>query len=280
MNSLNIKDHAVSKEIFKLQTHQKFEILITTPQPSKQELSKYYKDPTYISHTDSKQTLFEKTYQFVRKYTLLTKKNKVNRFSKKGNLLDIGCGTGNFLKKMQSNGWTVTGIEPNNTARAIANSKTNNTVFKTEKLTTLQPTSFNVITLWHVLEHLPDLEAHIQLFKKLLKPNGILIIAVPNYKSYDAQYYKEFWAAYDVPRHLWHFSKNGIKSIFKKYNMLVQKIYPMKFDAFYVSLLSEQHKTGCKNIINAFYRGLLSNIKAIKTNEYSSLIYIIKKDNL
>jgi 2-polyprenyl-3-methyl-5-hydroxy-6-metoxy-1,4-benzoquinol methylase len=135
---------------------------------------------------------------------------------------------------------------------------------------------FDVITLWHVLEHVPNLENYIATLKSKLKPNGILIVAVPNYKSYDAGYYKQFWAAYDVPRHLWHFSKKSIQGLFAKQEMHVVKILPMVFDSFYVSLLSEKYKNGKSNFLKAFYVGLLSNLKAAGTKEYSSLIYVIK----
>ena len=135
---------------------------------------------------------------------------------------------------------------------------------------------FDVITMWHVLEHVPNLEKYISQLKQLLKPNGRLVIAVPNYKSFDAKYYKEFWAAYDVPRHLWHFSQKAIKDLFEKENMIVEKTIPMKLDSFYVSLLSEKYKNGKSNPVKAFHVGLLSNIKAKRTKEYSSLIYILK----
>ena len=133
-----------------------------------------------------------------------------------------------------------------------------------------------MITLWHVLEHLPDLDHQIQLLKSKLEKEGTLIVAVPNFKSYDANYYKQFWAAYDVPRHLWHFSKTAIERIFAKHQMTVVKTKPMLFDAFYVSLLSEKYKSGCQNLIGAFYRGLRSNVSAMRTKEHSSIIYIIK----
>jgi len=137
---------------------------------------------------------------------------------------------------------------------------------------------FDIITLWHVLEHVSDLDAQIKELKRLLKPKGYLIIAVPNYKSYDADHYKTFWAAYDVPRHLWHFSKNAIQSIFGKFNFILEKTLPMKFDSFYVSLLSEKYKTGKMNYLKAFRIGLRSNIKAKRTGEYSSLIYVLRND--
>jgi predicted SAM-dependent methyltransferase len=158
----------------------------------------------------------------------------------------------------------------------ISNLKTNNSVFDIEQLLKFNSQSFDVITLWHVLEHLPNLENQLSTFKRLLKSNGTLIIAVPNYKSYDALYYKSFWAAFDVPRHLWHFSEDSISKLVSKQNMRVEKTLPMKFDSYYVSLLSEKYKNGVSNIFNAVRVGWLSNFKAKRSGEYSSLIYIVK----
>ncbi|RED48969.1 class I SAM-dependent methyltransferase [Seonamhaeicola aphaedonensis] len=275
---LTVKDHSVSGEIFELIQNPTYGYLETTPPPKKEKLQEYYKSEDYISHTDSKRNLFEKVYHWVRVLALKKKVILINSFHLESkNLLDVGCGTGDFLYMAKRNGWTVFGIEPNEKARAIANSKTPNSVFEIEKLfSDLKEASFDVITLWHVLEHLPQLENQIKNFQKLLKPNGVLIIAAPNFKSYDAKYYKEFWAAYDVPRHLWHFNRSSVSSLFSKMKMQVIKIKPMWFDAFYVSLLSEKYKTDKMNVIKGFYIGALSNLKALKTKEASSLIYIIK----
>tara|TARA_B110001454_G_scaffold216982_1_gene241292 strand:+ start:1884 stop:2720 length:837 start_codon:yes stop_codon:yes gene_type:complete len=271
-----IKDHSVSNEYFELKKNSKYGFLETTPLPDVSELVKYYETEEYISHTDSKRNLFEKVYHLVRNYAIKNKITLINKEQTKGQLLDIGCGTGDFLFAAKNNGWKVTGIEPNEKARNIANKKNNNSVFDNSQLNNLKENSFDVITLWHVLEHLPNLENDILIFKKLLKPSGSLIIAVPNYNSFDANYYKEFWAAYDVPRHLWHFSQNSIKSLFNNFNINLTNTLPMKFDAFYVSLLSEKYKSGKKNIFNAFYIGLRSNLKAFRSSEYSSLIYVFK----
>lgn len=274
---LTVKDYSVSGEIFELIQNSTYGYLETTPQPKKEKLSEYYNSEDYISHTDSKRNLFEKVYHWVRELALKKKLILINSFHLESkNLLDVGCGTGDFLIAAKKNGWSVFGIEPNKQARIIANSKAPNSVFETEKLSAFKEASFDVITLWHVLEHLPQLENQIKNFKKLLKPNGVLIVAVPNFKSYDAKYYKEFWAAYDVPRHLWHFNRSSVSSLFSKMKMQVVKIKPMWFDAFYVSLLSEKYKTDKMNVIKGFYIGALSNLKALKTKEASSLIYIIK----
>ncbi|MFL0352867.1 class I SAM-dependent methyltransferase [Xanthomarina sp. GH4-25] len=274
---LQVKDHSVSGEEFQLIENKTFGFLETFPQPSQVALPEYYKTEDYISHTDSKRNLFEKAYHFVRNISLKRKLKLINSFStNEKNLLDVGCGTGDFLQTAQQNNWIVSGIEPNQNARKISNLKTNNSVFDIEQLLKFNSQSFDVITLWHVLEHLPNLENQLSTFKRLLKSNGTLIIAVPNYKSYDALYYKSFWAAFDVPRHLWHFSEDSISKLVSKQNMRVEKTLPMKFDSYYVSLLSEKYKNGVSNIFNAVRVGWLSNFKAKRSGEYSSLIYIVK----
>ena len=274
---LKVKDHSVSGEIFELIENSEFGFLQTSPLPDLDKLSDYYKSEDYISHTDSKRNLFEKVYHLVRRISLKKKLYIINCFSNETKrLLDVGCGTGDFLQTALKNNWLVSGIEPNANARDIANKKTNNSVFDTTQLSKFETHCFDAITLWHVLEHLPNLEDHLSTFKKLIKPNGTLVIAVPNYNSFDAKHYKEFWAAFDVPRHLWHFNKDSVSKLVSKYNMEVIKIKPMWFDSFYVSMLSEKYKKGKLNPIRGFLIGLVSNIKALSTKEASSLIYIIK----
>ena len=274
---LNVKDHSVSGENFQLIHNSEYDYLETLPQPKEDKLSEYYKSEDYISHTNSKRNLFEKAYHLVRSVSLKRKLKLINSFSfSEKKILDIGCGTGDFLKTAKKNGWDIIGIEPNEQARLVANQNTNNSIYNSEKLKAFEPHHFDVITLWHVLEHLPKLEEHLKLFQSLLKPDGVLIIAVPNYKSYDATYYKSNWAAYDVPRHLWHFSKTSLFKLASKHNMRVTKTFPMLFDSYYVSLLSEKYKSGKMNILNAIRIGMFSNLKAKRSGEYSSLIYVIK----
>lgn len=274
---LTVKDHSVSGEAFELRHDPEMDLLETFPRPDAEDLSQYYKSEEYISHTDSKRNLFERVYHFVRQVSLKRKLKLINSFSTEAkNLLDVGCGTGDFLQLAKTESWNIFGIEPDENARAIANKKTNNAVSGIEQLLEFKKQEFDVITLWHVLEHLPNLEEQVAILKSLLKPNGRLIIAVPNHKSHDAGFYKEFWAAYDVPRHLWHFSQSSIQKLFGRENMVVEKTLPMKFDAFYVSLLSEKYKSGWMNIFRAFFVGLSSNLKAKASGEYSSLLYVIK----
>lgn len=274
---LYIKDHSVSGEKFQLKKNEKYGFLETFPQPKTNQLSEYYKTEDYISHTDAKRNWFEKAYHLVRRFSLKQKLKLINGFkTETKTLLDVGCGTGDFLKTAKENNWIVSGIEPNADARTIANQKTDNSVFDIEQLNNFESNSFDVITLWHVLEHLPDLEYQISILKKLLKHKGRLVVAVPNYKSFDANYYNQFWAAYDVPRHLWHFDQKSISKLFASIDMEIEQLKPMLFDAFYVSLLSEQYKSGRKNIFKGFYNGLRSNLNASRTREYSSLIYVLK----
>ncbi|CAM1369331.1 Methyltransferase domain-containing protein [Tenacibaculum sediminilitoris] len=269
---LNCIDYTVSKESYEVMRNEEYDMLVTSPVPS--NLEKYYLSANYISHTDSNSSIFDRIYQLVKSFTLKRKLKLINSFNtEEKTILDIGAGTGDFLKVCQKGGWDINGVEPSSKAREFAKNKNINLL---EDLSEIENKRFDVITLWHVLEHIPNLVNYIQQLKLLLKPNGVLVIAVPNYKSFDAKHYKEFWAAYDVPRHLWHFSRTAISKIFSLVEMKVEKTIPMKFDSFYVSLLSEQNKNKKKKPIHAFYIGLKSNIKAKRSGEYSSLTYILK----
>lgn len=270
---LNVKDYSVSQETFELLHDEELDMLITHPQPSLEKLPSYYESVDYISHTDGNKSLFEKMYQFVKSIALKNKLKLINSQSPKGRILDIGAGVGDFLSVCKSDGWQTIGIEPSDKAKEIA---INKGVSFVENLSELESNSFDIITMWHVLEHVPDLENQIKELKRLIKPTGTVIIAVPNFKSFDASYYSNYWAAYDVPIHLWHFSKTAIKKLFAKENLELVKVLPMKFDSFYVSLLSEKYKTGKMNFIKAFYIGLKSNWKGNQNSEYSSLIYVLK----
>ena len=273
---LTVIDYSVSKETFDLYYDQDLDLLITSPQPSPENLGRYYESNDYISHTDSKRSLFEKAYHFVKGIALKNKLNLINNCSSsKGNLLDIGAGTGDFLLTAKQNGWETIGVEPSEKAKGIAIGKG---IKFSDSTQDLESHSFDVITMWHVLEHIPNLEIQIKELKRLVKPNGTIIIAVPNFKSYDANYYGKFWAAFDVPIHFWHFSKKAIQLLFQKENIKLEKVLPMKFDSFYVSLLSEKYKNGKMNFVKAICIGLVSNWKAKSSLEYSSHIYVLKNN--
>ena len=271
---ITVKDFSVSGESFSLLLNEEYQILKTHPQPTLDKLGSYYEFEDYISHTDGKRTLFEKMYHFIKRKAIRDKVSLINSHQPlKGRILDIGAGTGDFLLECKNQNWEILGIEPNDKAKGIALGKGIKFGDTIEKL---ESNSFDVITMWHVLEHVPDVEHQVAELKRLLKPSGIIIIAVPNFKSYDANHYKEFWAAYDVPRHLWHFSKTAIEKLFDKQNMNLEDIKPMWFDSFYVSLLSEKYKFGKMNFISGFFIGLISNVSGCFKNEFSSHIYVLK----
>jgi 2-polyprenyl-3-methyl-5-hydroxy-6-metoxy-1,4-benzoquinol methylase len=271
---ITVKDFSVSGESFSLLLNEEYQLLKTHPQPSLDKLGSYYEFDDYISHTDGKRTLFEKMYHFVKRNAIRNKVKLINSYHPvKGRILDIGAGTGDFLLECKNQNWEILGIEPNEKAKAIAVGK--GIKFGTT-IETLENNSFDVITMWHVLEHVPDVEHQVAELKRLLKPSGTIIIAVPNFKSYDAKHYAAFWAAYDVPRHLWHFSKTAIEKLFDKQNMNLENVKPLWFDSFYVSLLSEKHKTGKMNFVSVFLIGLVSNVSGLFKNEFSSHIYVLK----
>lgn len=273
---IEVEDYSVSHEKFQLYLDKNLHILKTLPQPSAEEIGAYYKSEDYISHTDSKRNLFEKIYHIVKRKAIQNKIDLIESFSSaKGKVLDIGCGTGEFIFEANKRGWKVFGFEPNFSASSLAKEKGLNLVDNTKNI---EENSLDVITMWHVLEHVHDLDEQIKELYRLLKPDGKLVIAVPNYNSYDAKYYEKYWAAFDAPRHLWHFSQKSISLIFEPYQFSHVETLPMLFDSFYVSLLSEKYKTGKRNWLKAFWIGLKSNIEARQNLEYSSLIYILKKD--
>lgn len=274
-------DHTVSHETFEIQRCISCSLLATNPRPSNDTLSKYYESKEYISHTDSASSFIDRIYKVARGFTLRWKESLIKKYTSSKTLLDYGCGTGDFLRHCSDRGWRVSGVEPAPTARAIASSK-----LKVEiqaDISEIRNQTFDVVTLWHVLEHVPDTNVLLNNLNALLKEDGTLFIAVPNYKSYDGEKYKSHWAGYDVPRHLWHFSSDTLRNLVSKNGFQIAQIHPMRLDSFYVSLLSEKYlhngNTTVTSYINAFLTGLKSNLAAKKTGNYSSLIYVIKKQH-
>ena len=277
IKKLDLKDYFLTGEKFEIYEDSETEVLYTLPQPI-ENLGKYYESENYISHTDGKKSIFERFYQIAKSINLNNKLELINKIANGKKILDYGCGVGDYLEFMQKNGYDVLGMEPNDSARKIAQSKIGKDKVVSTELEQINE-KFDVITLWHVLEHIPNLNEIIAQLKNHLTENGTLIIAVPNHQSYDAKYYGEKWAAYDVPRHLWHFTEDSIRKLFNNFGMKIESVHPMKLDAFYVSLLSEKYKGNKLGFLNAIRVGIQSNMKAKKTGEYSSLIYTIKIQN-
>lgn len=273
-NTFKVKDHFLTQKEFYLNKNSEFGYLETHPIP--ENLSEFYKSENYISHTDSSKSLFEKVYQKLKLYNIRYKFSKLDHKENGKKLLDIGCGTGDFIQFAQKKGLKVFGIEPNQKAIEIAKNKIGREGEFFDELSDTDET-FDIITLWHVLEHIPDLNRTLIEIKSKLKSEGELIIAVPNYKSFDAKFYQSFWAAYDVPRHLWHFSPEDFDRLMNHHGMKIVNKYPLLLDSFYVSLLSEKYKGNRWGIFRAILIGTISNFLGFWNGNYSSIIYKIKK---
>lgn len=276
---ISCKDYTVSQETFQIVSCKACSFKFTNPRPKAEKIGDYYKSESYISHSNTSKGLISKLYKTARNYTLKGKLDLISKYSQKGNLLDYGCGTGMFLSAARSSTWNVYGIEPDSGARDFAKKESGVDVYADVETAhgMLNNVEFNCITLWHVLEHVVDLNQTLAWFNSKLKPAGALIIAVPNYTSHDAKTYKEFWAAYDLPRHLYHFDQKSMVEVVEKSGFKHIESLPMKFDSFYVSMLSEKYKTGRINYVSAFLNGLRSNLKAKEAKDYSSVIYVFKR---
>jgi 2-polyprenyl-3-methyl-5-hydroxy-6-metoxy-1,4-benzoquinol methylase len=277
-NFIVVQDKSVSQESFVIVQCENCTLKFTNPRPDEASIGAYYASEEYISHSNTSKGLMSKAYKLVRTFTVKDKVNLINSFAgKKGTILDYGCGTGHFLAGCKKEGWNIKGFEPNEVANKNASEVTGSFIERTS-LTNFEQESFDVITLWHVLEHIHSVNETFQQLLKLLKPGGIIITAVPNADSLDAQNYKENWAAYDVPRHLYHFNQATMKRFLKKHKVEFLETKPMKYDAYYVSLLSEKYKEGKSNMFVSVMSGYKSNSYAEKNDlDYSSLIYIARK---
>jgi len=275
----DIKDHALTKETFTLHECQNCSLVFTNSRPNFESSIKYYNFSTYTSHQNNSKRIIDIIYNFIRGKTLQSKLTLINKLvTQKGRILDYGTGTGHFPKLTSANGWKTEAVEPN--PNALKNSVFSNT--KKDLLDLINKEKFNVITLFHVLEHVHQLKETLNQLTSLIEKDGFLILALPNHESYDAKIYNEFWAAFDVPRHLYHFNQKAVAHISKIYNLEIKEKIPMKYDSYYVSLLSEKYKnpnqTALIKWIKSIKNGYISNQKANKNiSNSSSILYILKK---
>ncbi|MBL56083.1 MAG: methyltransferase type 12 [Flavobacteriales bacterium] len=274
----SLKDHSHTGDHFTVSKCKNCGFHFTQNAPDSNSIGPYYKSENYVSHSDTQKGLFFKVYHAVRDYMLKKKRNLVNSVTglKTGKLLDIGTGTGYFPNIMIQSGWKVEGVEQDEETRNYAASKFNFTIHDTPALYDLPKESFDAITMWHVLEHVHDLDGYLKKIYSILKDKGAFVVAVPNHTSFDQEHYKEFWAAWDIPIHLWHFNPATMSKLIERYGFKVEKIVPMPFDAAYVSMLSEEYKTGSK--LPGLLKGIRFALKGkSKPEKCSSVIYVLKK---
>lgn len=269
-----VTDHSISKEDFALVKCQSCELLFTSPRPDKKHIWRYYESEDYISHSNRSATVIDLIYKIVREISIRQKFNLIQSISDGNTLLDFGTGTGHFLYHMHRKGYEISAVEPNEKARKQLHDSIHNHVF--ENINELDSKkTFDVITAWHVIEHVHELLPTLKELKKRLNENGKLVLALPNHNSYDSKYYNKYWAGYDVPRHLYHFNRYSITKLSEILKLKVLEVHPMKFDSYYVSLLSEKYLGNRLSFLSAIKNGYRSNIDAKRTAEYSSLIYVI-----
>ena len=277
-NYLTVTDNFLSGEEFTIYRCHDCGFRFTNPRPEAEQLGQYYKSENYIAHSNTHKGIIAQLYQMVRTQTLQQKFRMISKSVPRGTIMDIGCATGEFLSVFKNKGWNATGIEPDSDAANYAKKQFRLDVFGENELNTLPSNLCDVITMWHVMEHVDNLAERVDQIQRLLKPGALAFIAVPNPNSWDAVHYGKNWAALDVPRHLSHFSQANMKSLFSENkNFEWVNTLPMMFDAFYVSMLSEKYLKSMGGIFRAFFVGLHSNIKASQSGEYSSLIYVFRK---
>lgn len=278
---LSCKDYLTTQEPFRICHCTRCGFALTQDFPSEDEIGKYYEAPEYVSHSDTHKGIINSLYHLARKIALKSKAKIVIRYAsrKAGMLLDIGSGTGYFLNKMKMKKWIVTGIEKSESARKYAKQKFDIDCQDDEYLYEIPCKTKDVVTMWHVLEHMEHLNKVLERLRGVLKDDGTAIIALPNKNSFDAAHYKEFWAAYDVPRHLWHFSPSDFGHLAKRHHFEVVAVKPMYFDAFYISMLSEKNKgTFLASLVGLMKGGIFFLRTLGNKSRSSSLIYILKKE--
>lgn len=282
---LSANDHLVTGRKFDILKNPETTILETHPRPTKEELPTYYDSENYTSHNDKSAGIVSFCYRIIKSISTRRKiRIGQNSLSKntpqnKPRLLDVGCGTGDFLYSCLKKGWQINGIENNKNAKNNSRTEVSSFIFDDFEFLKSQPERFDIITMWHSLEHIIDLKQTIVDMKKLLTNKGVIVVACPNHKSFDAVFYKESWAAYDLPRHLWHFDKDSISKLFLEHNMQLTKTLPMYWDSFYISILSEKIISKKNKFLKGVIVGLLSNVSAMFSKEHSSLIYVFNKEN-
>lgn len=268
------KDYLVTGESFEVHLDPTTQIAQTIPVPPLESITQYYASEEYISHGNQKQSIIDHLYAFVQRIMLRQKEAWISKYAKSSKrYLDFGCGTGALVHHLNKKNWEAYGVEPSEKARNFSAIKKR----LYPSLEKLPETNFDTIALWHVLEHLPDPVSSLKEFNARLNQGGYLFLALPNFNSFDAKYYQDSWAAYDVPRHLWHFSATGITQLCNQSGFELVECKGLLFDAFYVCYLSEQHQKSKAAFLKGISVGLWSNLSAFFSKEHSSKLYIFRK---
>jgi len=277
---MTVRDHFLSREEFDIVQCEKCGFRFVNPRPLPEEIARYYQSEEYRSHDAQRGDLLSRIYRSARFFSIRFKYGIVRRYAKPGKILDLGCGTGEFLLFCRRNGYEVTGVEPNDTASAFARDINKIPVYQNFAEVNDEKGAFSCITMWHVLEHVHDLNGTLETIRKLLSPDGTLIVALPNCNSWDAAKYGEFWAAYDVPRHLYHFTAASLRTLMQKHFFEVRAMLPQRLDSFYITLLSRKYRTGSSSYLLALAQGFWSNLQAGMNNRgYSSQVFILTPKN-
>ena len=273
-------DFTVSRESYILMRCPECGMVYTSNPPKECDTSKYDKLDLKLKLGDSPAGLIHKLYYYIRLRMLSRKAHIVESQSYRtgGSLLNYGAKTGYFSHKMERRGWKVTSIEKYHEERLFSLEMFHHRMFDVPEMDRLHPETFDVITLWHVFEHCYDPNGLLDKFYKLLRPTGILIMACPNIRSTDAMHYGPYWAAYDVPRHLWHFNTTSLSELAHKHGFTLMHRERMPFDCFYISILSEKHKRHKM----AFLRGILYGfhcwlVSLAHPDSSSSMVYVFRK---
>jgi SAM-dependent methyltransferase len=274
---LDSADFFFTQESFTLNRCAECGLILTNPFPGFEESLKYYQSETYFSHPNKKRNLFGYLYQLVRIQNMRSKIRVVKKFIRSGRILDIGCGSGDFLLACIKNGFDVSGIEVNDDARNFTSARIGSSVYQPKDSMIIPSHHFGMITMWHVLEHIHDLDRQMNDIVRMLEPNGFLLLALPNPESYDCRKYGRHWAAWDLPRHVFHFTPKTIHLLAGKFGLKPIQTFPMKWDAYYISMLSEGYRQSNLGLLRGLFAGLSSNLRAKRTGNYSSLIYVFKK---
>ncbi|MCU0473681.1 MAG: class I SAM-dependent methyltransferase [Bacteroidales bacterium] len=277
---LPVTDHFLSKEGFELLKCAICGFVFTQDHPDENNINRYYESDDYISHNDSVKGFSVGLYRLSRRIMLKKKREIVFKITglNRGHLLDIGSGTGHFISVMKKRKWMVQGIEINDKAREYSVSQRGLDVISPTVISSLPSGSFDCITMWHVLEHFQDPFGYAAEIKRLLKPGGTCIAALPNCMSFDAMHYRDYWAAYDVPRHLWHFTPATFRIFSEKTGFEIKGIRSLPLDVFYISMLSEKYKGTKLYFITGMIKGFwFYLITLFNDKKSSSIIYLLGK---